>query len=73
MISLQNTDIIVESKSKENTLKIRKLAIIISVLCLFGQSLFAQESKTMDYSNASVSIKYYNRSIYYPGMNDDNP
>ena len=54
-------------------MKIRKLAIIISVLCLFGQSLFAQDAAVADFSNASVSIKYYNRSIYYPGMNDENP
>ena len=54
-------------------MKIRKLSIIITVICLFGQSLFAQESTVQDYSDASVSIKYYNRSIYYPGMNDDNP
>ena len=54
-------------------MKIRKLTFIISILCIFGQSLFAQESKTQDYSQASVSIKYYNRSIYYPGMNDENP
>ncbi len=54
-------------------MKIRKLAFIISILFIFGQSLFAQESKTQDYSQASVSIKYYNRSIYYPGMNDENP
>ena len=54
-------------------MKIRKLTLIISVLCFFGQSFFAQENKTQDFSDASVSIKYYNRSIYYPGMNDDNP
>ena len=58
---------------KEITLKIRKLTLIISVLCIFGQSFFGQENKSQDFSNASVSIKYYNRSIYYPGMNDENP
>ena len=54
-------------------MKSRKLVFIISILCIFGQSLFAQESVNRDFSDASVSIKYYNRSIYYPGMNDDNP
>ena len=54
-------------------MKIRKLTVIISILCLFGQSIFGQEIKSQDYSQASVSIKYYNRSIYYPGMNDENP
>ena len=58
---------------KEITLKTRKLVLIISFLCFFGQTFFAQENVTQDYSQASVSIKYYNRSIYYPGMNDDNP
>ncbi|MCR5766729.1 MAG: hypothetical protein K6G09_12240, partial [Treponema sp.] len=52
-------------------MKIRKLTLIIAIICLFGQTIFAQE--TNDFSNASVSIKYYNRSIYYPGLNDDNP
>ncbi|MBR5402242.1 MAG: hypothetical protein IK102_10595 [Treponema sp.] len=54
-------------------MKIRKLTFIIAILCLFGQTLTAQEINAGDFSNASVSIKYYNRSIYYPGMNDDNP
>lgn len=58
---------------KENTVKIRKLLSILSILCVFGQIGFAQEKNTQDFSNASVSIKYYNRSIYYPGVNDDNP
>ena len=54
-------------------MKIRKLTLIISILCLFGQSLFALAEEAPDFSEASVSIKYYNRSIYYPGMNDENP
>ncbi len=54
-------------------MKIPKLAFIISILCFFGQTAIAQESVSQDFSNASVMIKYSNRSIYYPGMNDDNP
>ena len=53
-------------------MNIRKLLTIISVLLIFGQiQLFAQEKN--DFSNASVSIKFYNRSIYYPGNADDFP
>ena len=54
-------------------MKSRKLTLIIAVLFVFGQSIFAQENNIADFSDASVSIKYSNRSIYYPGMNDDNP
>ena len=54
-------------------MKLRKLTFIITVLFVFGQSIFAQDAVSQDYSDASVSIKYSNRSIYYPGMNDDNP
>ena len=54
-------------------MKIRKFLFIISVIFVFGQTAFAQSTSTNDFSNASVSIKYYNRSIYYPGINDDNP
>ena len=58
----------------ENTLKIRKLLSIISVLFVFGQmATFAQEEGSLDYSNASVSIKYYNRTVYYPGSADEAP
>jgi len=58
----------------ENTLKIRKLLSIISVLFVFGQmATFAQEEGALDYSNASVSIKYYNRTVYYPGSADEAP
>ncbi len=56
-------------------MKIRKLLSIISVLFIFGQmSAFAdEESSLTDYSNASVAIKYYNRTIYYPGNADEAP
>ena len=55
-------------------MKIRKLLSIISVLFVFGQmATFAQEEGALDYSNASVSIKYYNRTVYYPGSADEAP
>lgn len=53
-------------------MKIRKLISIISVLFIFGQSAsFADES--FDYNKAAVSIKFYNKSIYYPGDADEFP
>ncbi len=55
-------------------MKIRKLLSIISVLFVFGQmATFADEAAVPDYSNASVSIKYYNRTVYYPGNEDEAP
>ena len=57
----------------ENTVKIRKLFTIISVIFVFGQMALFAEAESMDYSKAAVSIKYYNRSIYYPGNADDSP
>ena len=53
-------------------MKSRKLLSIITIFSLFGQiQAFAQ--KTNDFSKASVSIKYHNRAIYYPGNSADNP
>ena len=41
---------------------------------VIGQvALFAEDAVVTDYSNASVSIKYYNRSVYYPGDADEAP
>ena len=56
-------------------MKIRKLLSIISVLFVFGQmAAFAEDERAgQDYSNASVSIKYYNRTVYYPGPADETP
>ena len=56
-------------------MKLRKHGSIITILFAFAQiGLFAQSSaKVQDFSNASVSIKYYNKSIYYPGNADDFP
>ena len=56
-------------------MKIRKLLSIISVLFVFGQmAVYAEDERAVqDYSNASVAIKYYNRTVYYPGNADDAP
>lgn len=54
-------------------MKLRKLFSIISVLFVFCHiSAFAAENAP-DFSQASVSIKYYNRTIYYPGNSVDSP
>ena len=53
-------------------MNIRKLFTIISILGLFAHTGYAQTNLT-DYSNASVSIKYYNKSIYYSGQGDISP
>ncbi len=54
-------------------MKFRKLYSIIAVLFVFGQMAAFAEENTVDYSNASVSIKYYNRTVYYPGSADEAP
>lgn len=51
-------------------MKTRKLFIIISFFFIFAQILIAQ-TEEFDYSQANVSIKYYNKSIYYPGNSED--
>ena len=53
-------------------MNIRKLFTIISILGLFAHTGYAQ-TNLPDYSNASVSIKYYNKSIYYSGQGDISP
>ena len=40
---------------------------------MFGQVGFAQETQAQDFNNVQVSIKYYNRTVYYPGNADDFP
>lgn len=59
------------NKKRSKPLK-RKILLIISTIFIFGQ-IAAQEISKSDYNNASVSIKYYNRSIYYPENNSENP
>lgn len=52
-------------------MKIRKLAFIIAIFSVFAQiKMFAQNN---NFENASVSIKYSNRTIYYPGDAEENP
>ena len=53
----------------------RSLICIISILTFFAQFTFAQRSGTeaQDFSNASVNIKFYDRTMYYPDMAEDNP
>lgn len=53
-------------------------ATIITSLLIFSNSIFAQNSQDLekqkqDYSKASVSVKFYDRTIYYPGNVDTNP
>ena len=40
---------------------------------MFGQVGFAQETQVQDFSNVQVSIKYYNKTVYYPGNADELP
>lgn len=53
----------------------RILFSIITVFSIFAQFSFAQDAgeKQADYSNASVSIRFYDRTMYYPGSKEDNP
>lgn len=59
----------------------RTLIAIISTFTLFAQFAFSQNSgdrkansiNTSDYSQASVSIRFYDRTMYYPGSKEDNP
>jgi hypothetical protein len=63
----------------------RFIVCIISFFIFFAQTVWAQkESDTQisqqvvsttnsDYSNASVSIEFYNRTLYYPDNTDSNP
>lgn len=54
-------------------MNIRKFLSIIAISFVFAQlSLFAEGDK-QNFENASVSIKYYNKSIYYPGDAELNP
>lgn len=52
-------------------MKIRKLLYIVAVFFVFGQIVFSQEAQP--FSQASVSIKYYNKTLYYPGSAEDTP
>ncbi len=53
----------------------RTAFLIISVFALLAQSTYAQKSDISNsgLENADVSIKFYDRTIYYPGSASDNP
>lgn len=46
----------------------RFVLVIISIFILFAQSIVAQENE-----DVQVSIKLYNKTLYYPGESLDNP
>lgn len=51
----------------------RKFLTIITVLCIFGQMIFAEGINLHKFDDMSVSIKYYDRTMYYPENADSNP
>lgn len=51
---------------------IQKALLIIPAFFLFAQTVTAQ-SANQDYSGASVYIKYFDRTVYYPNETDSNP
>lgn len=46
---------------------------IIAVLFCLGQQAFSDVIDKADYNDLSISIKYYNRTMYYPGNRESNP
>lgn len=51
----------------------RSQICFLSILVLFSQVLTAQIPVSQNFENASVSVKFYDRTMYYPGMADENP
>ena len=51
----------------------KRLFAIITIFLVFGQSMFSEEKESSKYDDMSVSIKYYDRTMYYPGNPDTNP
>ena len=54
----------------------RTLLFIIAVCNLFAQTVFAQEKSQnaqSEFSNAKVSIRFYDRTMYYPNETETNP
>lgn len=49
----------------------RILFAIITIFAVCAQGMGAQSAQ--DFSKASVQIKFYDRTMYYPGSVDDNP
>jgi len=52
---------------------IHKALAIIPSLFLLAQSITAQAVNASSFADASVSIKYYDRTVYYPNETDSNP
>ncbi len=50
----------------------RSLATIISI-SLFFATAFAQENSSSEEKNAEISIKFFDRTMYYPGDAEKNP
>lgn len=50
----------------------RLFLAIITVLTLFAKTSAFAESKS-EFDNAQVQIKFYDRTMYYPGMVNENP
>lgn len=50
----------------------KRFLFIIAFSTLFCHSIFAQDVKE-NYSDVSVSIRFYDRTMYYPGNASDNP
>lgn len=51
----------------------RFYTIIISVILLFAHTVYAQTSNSSAYDKAEVSIRFYDRTMYYPGDASENP
>ena len=51
----------------------KKLGLIISFLFVFGQMALFAQSTAENFKDVSVSIKYFDRTVYYPGSEDENP
>ena len=58
---------------QETTVNLRKIFNIIAIFFVFGQINLFGEINQENFKDASVSIKYYNKQIYYPGSADDFP
>lgn len=67
-----------QTSFRGSKLKRSIIASIVAFLCIFSNSLSAQNSegapqKTQDYSAADVSVRFYDRTIYYPKNVEGNP
>lgn len=50
----------------------RTFISIIAIIALFAQTAWTQ-TQTSAFNGASVSIKFYDKTMYYPGNSPDNP